>query len=96
MLDLFKVLLRHLPLQADDLGGSHRRPLSLGEQLHALGGGIRPLVILAGQILRGKDTVLPRQGEVLAVDSVHVRLGEDGAGGSLKLLRAQARHVIAV
>ena len=95
-LDLLKLLVADLTLQADDLGGKHRRPLPLGEQLHALSGGVRPLVVLAGQVLCGKHPVFPRQGEVLPIHAVHGGLGKDGPGGGLELLLAQAGHVVTV
>ena len=66
------------------------------DQLDALGGGVRPLVVLAGEVLHGEHLVFPRKPEVLAVHRVHGGLGEDGAGRRPKLLLRQARNIVPV
>ena len=78
-------------LRADDL-----RPRLIGaEQLQTLGGAVRALVILAGQILhREQLSVQLRQGFI--IERVGVRLGEDDAARAFKRRVAQPLHVIAL
>ena len=94
--DLLKLLVRNPALQANDLGGEHGGALPLGQQLHALGGRVRPLVILAGKVLHGEHLVFRRKPELLPIDRVHGGLGEDGAGRSGELLPAEARDIVPV
>ena len=57
----------------------------LREELDALGGGVGPLVILAGQILHREDAVTRRSLIGLLIHVVDVRLREDGAARLRKL-----------
>ena len=81
-----------------DLGAAHRGALALGDELHALGGGVGALVKLAGQRLHGKDAHVGgvRVGWELARGDVYLRLGEDHGNAALKELVASALHVVAV
>ena len=72
---------------------AHVGALALAEQLDALGGGIRPLVKLAGQILHGKDGL---RGGQLVVGHVHRRLAEYGGDGLVKQVPVNALHIVAV
>ena len=83
-------------LDGVDLRAGHLRlRLLRAEQLQALGGAVRALVILAGQILhREQLSVQLRQGFI--IERVGVRLGEDDAARAFKRLVAQPLHVIAL
>ena len=83
------------PLQAYHPGGKHPGPLPLGEQLDALGGGIRPLVVLAGEVFHGEHPPSLGHGEFLVVHIVGVGLGEDDAPRPDEFLRRKAFDVIA-
>ena len=86
VLDLVKLFGGHAAQKADDFGGGHSRALPLGQQLHTLGGRVGPLVVLAGQVFHGEHLVFLRQAEVLSVHSVHIGLGQNGAGRGGELL----------
>ena len=69
------VLVRQRAVQSVDLGGADEGTLTLGDDLDALGGGIRPLVKLAGQRLHGENV---SAGELDGGRSgIQLRLGED-------------------
>ena len=69
------VPVRQRAVQSVDLGGADEGALTLGDDLDTLGGGIRPLVELAGQRLHGKDV---SAGELDGGGSgIQLRLGED-------------------
>ena len=69
-----EALRAHLAVEQVDLGGEHARALAAADELDALGGGVRPLVELAGQVFDGEDGVGLRY---LREHVVHLRLGED-------------------
>ena len=69
------VPVRQRAVQSVDLGGADEGSLTLGDDLDALGGGIRPLVKLAGQRLHGENV---GAGELDGGRSgIQLRLGED-------------------
>ena len=88
-----EVFRREVAGQDIDLGGAHGRPLPLGEDLDALGGGVGPLVKLARQILHGKDLAL---GVQRIGDEVDLRLGKDGTLGGFKEGGVDVLHIVAV
>ena len=94
--DLFKLFLGHISFHADHLGGKYGGTLPLRQQLNALCGGIGPLVILAGQVFRGKGPVFQGQAVLLPIDAVHVGLGKNSPCRRLKLLLAQAGNIVPV
>ena len=76
-LDRFHIFRRQFARKHVNLGRMHQRPLSLGEDLNALSGAVRPLVKLSGQILHGKHGIAGFK----AVRN-HVRLGLAEHGGN--------------
>ena len=83
--DLLHVRLIQLAHQDIDLGTAHQWPLTAGQQLDALGAGVRPLVKLTGQGLHSEDGVLPHDlGHLLVIERVAHRLGEHG-GAALQI-----------
>ena len=69
------VPVRQRTIQGVDLGGADEGTLALRDDLDALGGGIRPLVKLAGQRLHGEDV---SAGKLNGRRSgIQLRLGED-------------------
>ena len=95
-LDFFHLRIREIALYRDHTGRGHTGALALGEQLHALRGRIRALVILAGQILHGKHTVPLGERHILGIHVIHVGFAEDGAAGLFKFLRLQPFHIITI
>ena len=76
------------------LGGAHLRPLGLGDDLDALGGGVGPLVKLTGQILHGEH--LGAGTVQRPADGIQLRLGQDGFHRVVKQLRLDVLHVVAI
>ena len=76
-----------------DPGGADQRPVPLGENLNALGGGVCPLVKLAGKVLHGKDDAPLGQ---LFGDQVQLGLRQDGVHAVLEQLRRDVFHVVAI
>ena len=73
------VPVRQRTIQGVDLGGADEGTLALRDDLDALGGGIRPLVKLAGQRLHGEDI---SAGKLNGRRSgIQLRLGEDRLHG---------------
>ena len=93
LLDGRQLFLRHLAGKHIDLGGAHRGAVALGDDLDALGSGIRPLVILAGQRLHGEDQVPLRD---LIGHVVHLGLGKNGVDGGIEEGLPDVLRVIAV
>ena len=96
VLDPVHFLLGKVAPDGDDLCVRHLRALALRQELHALRSGIGALVVLAGQVFRCEDLVVPADGVVLVVNVVDIRLGEDRAGRSLELLAGKPGNVVAV
>ena len=95
-LDFVHLFRGEAALNGDDTGGEDLGALLLGQELDALGGGVSPLVILAGEVLHGEHLIVCGEGEILSIHVVHVGLGEDGVPGGVELLGGEAVHVIAV
>ena len=95
-LDFVHLVGRNAALDGNDPCGEHLGALLLGEQLHALGGGVCPLVILAGQVFHGEHLIIGGELEVLAIHIVHIGLGEDGATGGFKFFRREAVNIVAI
>ena len=78
-------------------GGLHQGAVHPGQQLHALGAGVGALVKLAGQGFHGQQGAVRGQGgQLLLVEVVHHRLGEDGVLGALVHLRVNLVHIVTV
>ena len=96
--DVFLYLSQLLPgqlaVEQVDLGAAHLGPVGLGDYLDALGGGVGPLVELAGEILHGKD--LSAFCTQLRADHIQLGLGEHGFYGVVEELRGDVLHVVAV
>ena len=73
---------------------THQRPVPPGEDLDALGGGIGPLVELAGQILHRENRRAPKLRRVIY--AVKLRLGKDGFYRVIKQLFPDVFHIIAL
>ena len=88
------VLVRQRAVQSVDLGGADEGTLALGDNLDALGGGIRPLVKLTGQRLHGEDA---SAGELNGRRSgIQLRLGEDSLHGVLEQVFRDVFRVVPV
>ena len=96
LFDPLELLVGDAAAEGDDAGGEDLRTLPLREELDALGGGVGPLVILAGQILHREDAVTRRSLIGLLIHVVDVRLREDGAARLRKLRGAQPGNIVAV
>ena len=88
-----EALRAHLAVEQVDLGGEHARALAAADELDALGGGVRPLVELAGQVFDGEDGVGLRY---LREHVVHLRLGEDHGQAFFKEPGVYPLDVVAV
>ena len=75
-------------------GGADLRALALGDDLDTLGGGVCPLVELAGEILYGESGHAP--GVKLAADQIQLRLGQHGFNGVVKKRRGDVLHIVAI
>ena len=91
----FKLLVRQIPLERNDARGEHAGPLPLGEQGDTLRRGIGALIVLAGQIFRGENAPAGLDREHGGY-GIHIRLGEDGAGSTVKISLADPFQIIAV
>ena len=76
-----------------DPGGTDQGALPLGEDLDALGGRIRPLIKLAGEVLHGKEDAPLREG---VRHQVQLGLRQDGPDTVVKELRRDVLHIVAV
>ena len=90
------MILVQVSLERNHAGGDHLRPLALGEQLHALCSGIRPLVVLAGQVFHGKNGISLGQRIFLVINGIDIWLGKDRATRGLELFTAQPGNVVPV
>ena len=86
---------RDVAVQGVHLGGAHRGPLSLGEDLDALGGRVRPLVKLAGQVFHGKDGGGPGEIGFLS-GGVHLGLRKYRGDGGIKQFPGNALGIVPV
>ena len=79
----------------DDLGGENGGAFLAGEDLDALGGGVRALVELAGQVFDGEGGFVfaEREGGGYVI---HLRLGEDVGGGFVEFRLGEAVDVVAL
>ena len=93
VLYLRKLLRRDGAGEQIDLRRADGGALGLGEQLHALGAGVRTLVELPGQVLDGEHLVRLRQ---LRVDDIDLRLREHHGQAAAHERLVQALHVVAV
>ena len=94
LLDLGHLLIGQGAFQQVDPGRAHQRALALADELDALGGGVRTLVELAGQVLhRESHTLVCGQ---LCIGVVHRRLAEYGVGALVEQGLVDALHVVAV
>ena len=100
--DLVHIRRGQLALEHIDLGRRDRRALAAGQQLDALGAGVRALVELAGQRLDREHGVSAcRTGEVLVIALVRHRLGKYNAlclfvgfgGKAFGVVAAQVPHM---
>ena len=71
------------PMDYVNFSGAHRRALALGDDLDALGGGIRALVELAGEVFDREDAAAVRVLEVVR-NVVELGFREDAALALLK------------
>ena len=85
---------RHVASEQIDLRGAHRGALLLAQKLNALGGGVCPLVELAGQILHGESRPASHVRRLAA--QVELRLGEDRPAGVLEKRPVDVFHIVAV
>ena len=90
------LLVRDLAVKEIDLGRAHGGPLAAGLELDALGGGVRALVELAGQVLDGQGPFALCAGRQVLVGVVQLRLGEHVAHRRGELGVGQALDVVAV
>ena len=88
-----KRLFGHLAVEQVDFGAEHFRALAPGDELDALGAGVRALVELAGQVLHGKYGVRLRHG---VHDVVDLRLGEHDGQALFEQGLVYALDVVAV
>ena len=97
MADLVHIRVSQLAQQHIDGGAADDGPLAPGQQLDALGAGVRPLVKLAGQGLHCQNGVLPGDlGHLFIIEGVAHGFGEHG-GAALQIDGiVHAVHVIAV
>ena len=94
VLDLVHVGGSQIAGEQIDPGSADSGAVTLGHQLDALAGGVRPLVELAGQVLHGEgNAILGGQG---GGGVIHLGLGKHCLHGPLEGLFVQALHVIAV
>ena len=80
-------------LQLVQGGAAHQGPRLEGQQLHALGGRIRPLVVLAGQVLHRQQMFGP-EGQFFK-DLIGRRLRKDHGPGCLEVGRLDVLHIVA-
>ena len=85
-----------LSVEQVDLGRAHQRSFLAGDELDALGRGIRALVKLAGQKLHRQHALAGLEAGQPPVGVVQLGLGKHAAHGRLEFLHAQAFHVVAV
>ena len=93
LFDGLQLRCREVALQQIDAGVAHQGPFAAGDQLHALGRGIGPLIELAGQGFHRQHAVGCGQ---LVKDPVRLGLGEDGGHAFSEQSVVHAFHVIAV
>ena len=93
LLDGSHLFRRQLPGEVVDPGGADQGALPLGEDLDALGGRIRPLIKLAGEVLHGKEDAPLREG---IRHQVQLGLRQDGPDAVVKELRRDVLHIVAV
>ena len=86
LFDFFKIGGGNLRIKCVNRCSSEDRAFFLGEELNALRGGIRPLVILAGEGFDGEKLQTIHGGEGFIIDEIAVWFGEDGVSGGLRLL----------
>ena len=91
-LDFLELLVRDIAPERNDARRRNLRTFALREQLDALRGGIRALVVLPGQVLHRKNAVIRREGIIRAVKVVHIRLGKHRPAGRLKLRGRSGRR----
>ena len=93
VLDFFHVLCCQRAGEQINLCRADGGALPAGEQLDALGGGVRPLVELTGEGFHGEHSSSGGEGGVYVV---HLRLREHGVHGPLKIFDRQALCVVSV
>ena len=93
LLDRGDLIVRQLARKRIHARGAHERTLALRQDLHALRGRVRPLVILTGQIFHGKHRVTLRQ---RVRHDIELGLGQHRPDGVVEQLPADALEVIAV
>ena len=94
-LDGVRVGVGQVALERVHLGGADRRAFALGDELDAFGGGIGPLVELAGQELGGEDLGAREVGQIVG-HVVHLRFAEHGGHGLVEQLLGDALDVVPV
>ena len=93
VLNFFHGLFRQCAGKQINLCRADGGALPAGEQLDALGGGISPLIELTGKRFHGEHGFSCGKS---GIHVVHLRLGEHGAHGPLKIFRCQALRVVPV
>ena len=96
LLDPLHIRRRQLPFQADHPGGEHPGPFPLGEELNTLGGRIRPLVVLAGQILHGENLPTRLEGQGLVIYHIGVWFGKDGPPRPREFAGGEPLNIVSV
>ena len=91
----FKLLVRQIPLERNHARGENAWPLPLGKQGDALRRGIRALVVLAGEIFRRENSPAGLYRE-RGGHGIHIRLGENGAGSTIKISLVDPFQIIAI
>ncbi len=79
----------------DDLGGKHEGTVFAGEDLDALGGGIRALVELSGEKFDGEGGLIFAESEG-GENIIHLRLGEDVSGGFVEFGVGESVDIVAL
>ena len=93
--DFFKIGGGNLRVKCVNRCGSEDRTFLLGEELDALRGRVRPLVILAGEGFDGEKLQAIHGGEGFVINEIAVRFGEDGVFGDFRLAVRHAGKIIA-
>ena len=93
-LDRLDLLRGDVAVKAVDLGRVDKGTLALGDDLYALGGAVRPLVKLTGEIFHREDRSAVKLG--LVGHDIKLWLGENSPFGVFKQLLGDVLNIVAV